>query len=65
MFQTATQLMDECKVRHALDKYFKILDLLDNTLAPPFRDFHLCQQAIRHCMLSFGNKSVVPEKVTK
>jgi len=65
MFQTATQLMDEGKVRQALDKYIMILDLLDNTLAPPFRGFHLCQQAIRHCMLSFGNKSIVPEKVTK
>jgi hypothetical protein len=65
MFQTATRLMDEGKVRQALDKYIKILDLLDNTLAPPFKDFHLCQQAIRHCLLSFGNKSIVPEKVTK
>lgn len=65
MFQTATQLMDEGKVKQALDKYIKILDLLDNILAPPFRDFHLCQQAIRRCMLWFGNKSIVPEKVTK
>jgi hypothetical protein len=65
MFQTATQLMDEGEVRQATDKYIKILDLLDNTLAPPFRDFHLCQQAIRHCMLSFGNKSIMPEKVPK
>jgi len=65
MFQTATRLMDEGEVRQAMDKYMKILSLLDNTLAPPFRDFHLCQQAIRHCMLSFGNKSIVPEKVTK
>jgi len=65
MFQTATRLMDEGEVRQAMDKYIKILDLFDNTLAPPFRDFHLCQQAIRHCMLSFGNKSVVSEKVTK
>lgn len=65
MFQTATQLMDEGKVRQALDKYIKILNLLDNTLAPPFKDFHLCQQAIRHCMLSLGNKSTVPEQVTK
>jgi hypothetical protein len=65
MFQTAKQLMDEGKVRQALDKYIKIFNLLDNTLAPPFRDFNLCQQAIRHCMQSFGNTSTVPEKVTK
>jgi hypothetical protein len=65
MFQMATRLMDEGNVGQALDKYIVILDLLDNTLAPPFKDFHLCQQAIRHCMLSFGNKSVVPKKVTK
>jgi hypothetical protein len=65
MFHTATQLMAEGKVREALDKYIEILGLLESTLAPPFKDFHLCQQAIRHCMLSFGNKSIVPEKVTK
>ncbi|PNF41904.1 hypothetical protein B7P43_G15535 [Cryptotermes secundus] len=65
MFHKATQLMDEGKVRQALDKYTEILGLLDSILAPPFKDFHLCQQAIRHCMLSFGNKSVVSKKVTK
>jgi hypothetical protein len=65
MFQTATQLMEEGKMRQALDKYIEILVLLDSILAPPFKDFHLCQQAIRRCMLSFGNKSTVSEKVTK
>lgn len=64
MFKTATRLMEE-EVRQALDKYIEILLLLDNTLAPPFKDFHLCQQAIRHCMLSFGNTSIVSEKVKK
>lgn len=57
--------MDEGKVRQALDKYTEILGLLDSILAPPFKDFHLCQQAIRHCMLSFGNKSFVSKKVTE
>jgi hypothetical protein len=65
MFKTATRLMEEGEVRQALDKYIEILLLLDNTLAPPFKDFHLCQQAIRRCMLSFGNTSVVSQKVTK
>jgi len=57
--------MEEGKMRQALDKYIEILVLLDSILAPPFKDFHLCQQAIRRCMLSFGNKSTVSEKVTK
>lgn len=42
--------------QNALDIYLEILTLLHRHLAPPFYDYHLCQQAIRKCMLSLGNK---------
>ena len=31
--------------------------LLDSILLPPFRDYHLCQEAVRKCFLSLGNKT--------
>ncbi|XP_069689519.1 SET and MYND domain-containing protein 4-like isoform X2 [Periplaneta americana] len=64
MFHTATRLMNEGKVKQALEKYIEILILLDKTLVPPFKDFHLCQQAIRRCMLSLGNTSIVPHQIS-
>ncbi|CAH1402398.1 unnamed protein product [Nezara viridula] len=39
----------------ALAKYTELLILLDETLAPPFRDYHLCQQGLRTCYLTNGN----------
>ena len=62
MFRTATRLTNEGNNKEALEKYIEILVLLDSTLMPPFKDFHLCQQAIRRCMLSLGNTAIVPKK---
>ncbi|XP_014292302.1 SET and MYND domain-containing protein 4 [Halyomorpha halys] len=39
----------------AMAKYTELLLLLDDTLAPPFRDYHLCQQGLRTCYLTNGN----------
>ncbi|PSN50624.1 hypothetical protein C0J52_17383 [Blattella germanica] len=65
MFRTASRLKDDGNVKSALEKYIEILVLLNSTLVPPFKDYHLCQQAIRVCMLGMGNISVVPEKFKK
>lgn len=53
----AKQLMDECNYKKALPEFIALLSLLHKYLVPPFKDYHLCQQAIRQCILSFGNKS--------
>ncbi|XP_067007502.1 SET and MYND domain-containing protein 4 [Anabrus simplex] len=60
MFKAAKYMMERKDISHALPKFLEILTLLDETLAPPFRDYHLCQQAIRRCMLCLGNTSVRP-----
>lgn len=52
----AKQLMDKHDYKKALPKFMMLLSLLHKYLVPPFKDYHLCQQAIRQCMLSFGNK---------
>lgn len=56
-YMAAKQLMDKCYYKKALPEFIALLSLLHKYLVPPFRDYHLCQQAIRQCILSFGNKS--------
>lgn len=58
MFKIAKHMMDNKEVSKALGKFIEILIFLDKSLAPPYRDYHLCQQAIRQCMLSLGNVCV-------
>ncbi|XP_008202496.1 SET and MYND domain-containing protein 4 [Nasonia vitripennis] len=43
----------------ALKSFLEILKILDETLALPMRDYHLCQQGVRQCMLACGNSSFV------
>lgn len=43
----------------ALKSFLEILKILDETLALPMRDYHLCQQGVRQCMLASGNSSFV------
>ena len=43
------------KIKKALEEFLKIMNLLDEYLAPPYKDYHLCQQAIRTCFLLMGN----------
>ncbi|XP_043190346.1 SET and MYND domain-containing protein 4-like [Amphibalanus amphitrite] len=38
------------------------LSRLDQCLYPPYRDYHLCQQAIRKVMLTQGNKFIAENK---
>lgn len=43
----------------ALEKFVDELKTYDSTLAPPFKDYHLCQQNIRRSLLTFGNVSII------
>ncbi|XP_058791695.1 SET and MYND domain-containing protein 4 isoform X2 [Phymastichus coffea] len=43
----------------ALKSFLEILKILDETLALPVKDYHLCQQNIRLCMLAYGNSAFV------
>ncbi|VVC29601.1 Tetratricopeptide repeat,Tetratricopeptide repeat-containing domain,Tetratricopeptide-like helical [Cinara cedri] len=56
-YKAAKGLMDKHNYKKALKEFMALLSLLHKHLVPPFRDYHLCQQAIRECILSFGNKS--------
>lgn len=62
MFRVAKSLSEEGKYDLALKKFLELLMLLDTTLAPPFRDYHQCQEEIRTCMLSYGNLFVQKKK---
>lgn len=58
MFKQASRDMDKGNYQAALGIYLEILTLLDSVMKPPFPDYHICQQAIRKCMLTLGNKHV-------
>ncbi|KAJ8898495.1 hypothetical protein PR048_003855 [Dryococelus australis] len=57
LFQAASRLMEGGQAPAALVKFLEVLRLLDEALVPPFRDYYLCQQSVRCCMLTFGNIS--------
>lgn len=56
LFKTANRLLETGEGNKAVNKYIEMLLIMDETLAPPFTDYHLCQQGIRRCMLEMGNK---------
>ncbi|XP_015522321.1 SET and MYND domain-containing protein 4 [Neodiprion lecontei] len=57
IFKTASRQLESGEHEKALKGYFEILKLLDENLAPPLRDYHLCQQGVRLCLLAIGNTS--------
>lgn len=57
IFKVASRNLEEGNHQEALKSYLKILKLLDETLALPIKDYHLCQQGVRLCMLALGNIS--------
>lgn len=59
MFRIASRHLEHGEHEKALKGYFDILKLLDENLAPPLRDYHLCQQGVRLCLLAIGNTSFV------
>lgn len=56
LFKKAKNLMAQRDPINALSTFCELLNRLQQTLAPPFPDYHLCQQGIRRCMLFLGNK---------
>ncbi|XP_035734855.1 SET and MYND domain-containing protein 4-like [Vespa mandarinia] len=55
LFKMASRHLECGEYEQALRTYLKILILLDETLSLPIRDYHLCQQGVRLCMLALGN----------
>ncbi|KAJ6633064.1 SET and MYND domain-containing protein 4, partial [Pseudolycoriella hygida] len=54
--KTAKRLYDEGAYSESYRKYLEILKLLDEVMAPPFRDYCNCQQSLKECLLQNGNK---------
>ncbi|XP_012257200.2 SET and MYND domain-containing protein 4 [Athalia rosae] len=59
IFKVASRHLENGEHQKALNGYFDILKLLDEHLALPLRDYHLCQQGVRLCLLAIGNSSFV------
>uniref|UniRef100_A0A182TQX6 MYND-type domain-containing protein n=1 Tax=Anopheles melas TaxID=34690 RepID=A0A182TQX6_9DIPT len=56
LFKTATRLHSSGEYEAALRKYVEMMETMSEVLVPPYRDYHLCQQGLRACMLEFGNR---------
>ena len=59
LYKNASKNAEVGKHKEALKSYLEILKILDETLALPQKDYHLCQQGVRQCMLALGNSSIV------
>lgn len=59
LFRVASMNLEQNQHEQALKAYLEILKLLDETLALPTKDYHICQQGIRLCLLALGNIAVV------
>ncbi|CRL06994.1 CLUMA_CG020005, isoform A [Clunio marinus] len=57
IFKAATRLLEAGDTKNSLGKFVENLDLMDQSLVPPFRSYHLTQQGIRRCIIEFGNKT--------
>ncbi|XP_017886108.1 SET and MYND domain-containing protein 4-like [Ceratina calcarata] len=59
IFKVASRNLEEGNHEEAFKSYLNILKILDENLALPIRDYHLCQNSVRLCCLHFGNVSFV------
>lgn len=59
LFKVASRHLEDGEHEQALKTYLNILTLLDEHLALPIRDYHLCQQGVRLCMLTLGNTAII------
>ena len=57
--QVASKCLEDGRYNKALKVYLEILKLLDETLALPVKDYHICQQGVRLCLLTKGNTSIL------
>lgn len=55
----AQSFLAEGKLVDALDRFLKILKLLEETLVPPFKDYALCQDKVRMCLVALGEDIVI------
>ncbi|XP_055316538.1 SET and MYND domain-containing protein 4 [Sitodiplosis mosellana] len=54
--KTAQRLFNEGNTDEALKKYIEMMNIFDEVIAPPFQDYCKCQQAIKECLLEYGNR---------
>ncbi|KAJ1520536.1 hypothetical protein ONE63_003655 [Megalurothrips usitatus] len=59
LMKIAQSFLSEGNLADALDRFLKILSLLEETLVPPFKDYTLCQDNIRMCLVALGEDVVV------
>lgn len=59
LFRVASTNLEEGRNEQALKAYLEILKLLDETLALPTKDYHVCQQGVRLCSLALGNTAYI------
>lgn len=55
LYTIGEQNLETGKILDALQAFLKILKLLDEILALPISDYHLCQERVRLCLLTLGN----------
>jgi DNA-directed RNA polymerase subunit RPC12/RpoP len=55
-YKKALEFLDSGDEETGLGILLQNIALLDTYLMPPFRDFHLCQEHVRKCLLNLGNK---------
>ncbi|XP_037075445.1 SET and MYND domain-containing protein 4-like [Pollicipes pollicipes] len=61
-FKAGMRDLETGDLNRGMEKLKDNLTRLDECLYPPFRDYHLCQQAVRKVMLTLGNKYVAERK---
>lgn len=54
--KSAKRLAKEGRTDDALKKYYEIMRIFEAEMVPPFQDYCKCQQAIKECLLEYGNK---------
>ena len=59
LYKNATKNLEEGNHEEALKILLEILKILDENLALPVKDYHMCQQGLRQCMLALGNSTLV------
>lgn len=59
MLKIAQSFFSDGNLSDALDRFLKILHLFEETLMPPFKDYALCQDHIRMCLVALGEDVVI------
>lgn len=54
--KTAKRLYKEGKFDLSLKKYIEMMNIFEEVIAPPFRDYCECQQSIKENLLEYGNR---------